>query len=141
MAFNYDHNCFCCGERNARGLQLKFVKEGDYVRTTFVPTEVYEGYPGIMHGGITSTILDEIMSQCLNYLGLLGFTARLEVRFRHHVPLNRPVCFEAQIVKRKSSLVETCARAILADGSIAAEATGRFMLISREKQAGQPGST
>ena len=135
MTFNYNHNCFCCGERNVRGLQLKFIKEGDFVRTTFIPTGIYEGYPGIMHGGITSTILDEIMSQCLNSLGLIGFTARLEVRFRHHVPLDQPVHFEARIVRRKSSLVETSGSAFLADGSIAAEATGRFMLMDNERKS------
>lgn len=129
MQFNYDHNCFACGERNPGGLKLKFTQEDDKIITLFCPPKTYEGYPGVLHGGIISTVFDEVMSQCLWVLGEPAFTARLEVRFRRNIPVLKPVRFEAQIVKRKGQLVDLEARALLEDGQVAAEAKGRFMLI------------
>jgi len=129
MQFNYDHKCFGCGEQNPGGLKLKFVQEGDIFSTIFVPPEIYQGYPGILHGGITSTVFDDTMSQCIAALGKFGFTSRLEVRFRKKIPVLRPIKFEAWIVKQKGMIVDIESRAILEDGELAAEAKGRFMLI------------
>lgn len=128
MNINYEHNCFVCGEKNPQGLKLKFGLDGDKVTTVFVPTETYQGWPGILHGGITSTILDEVMSQCIHNLGLVGFTARLEVRFRDSIPLHKPVRFEAWIIRRKGALVELESRAVLEDGTIGAEGKSKFMI-------------
>jgi len=126
---NYQHHCFVCGELNPAGLKLKFTQEGEKVCTTFLPPEIYQGYPGILHGGITSTILDEVMSHVLHSQGLAGLTARLEIRFRQSIPIGQPVTFEARLIKRKGPLADLEGRALLAGGEIAAEATGRFMLI------------
>ncbi|MBZ4655146.1 MAG: putative thioesterase family protein [Peptococcaceae bacterium] len=132
MELSYDHYCFGCGEHNPHGLKLKFTYDGTNIKTTFVPGEVHQGYPGIMHGGITSTILDEVMSRCINVLGYIAVTARLEVRFRESIPLHTPVTFEAWIVNRKRNLVDTEARALLSDGKVVAEAQGRFMIIQEQ---------
>jgi len=128
--FSANSYCFACGENNPQGLKLKFRQEGDKICTTFVPAETYQGYPGVLHGGITSTILDDIMSRCVNTLGLTGMTARLEVRFRQSIPIKKPLYVEAWVTKRKGPLVETEARVYLEDGQVAAEATARFMTIS-----------
>lgn len=132
MQLNYDHFCFGCGEENPGGLKLKFRQEGDIIKTTFTPGEIYQGYPGIIHGGITSTILDEVMSTCLNAIGEIGVTARLEVRFREKIPLGKPVEFEAWITQRKGRLVDTQARALLENGKVAAEGKGRFVILEKD---------
>ncbi len=135
MQFKYDHQCFGCGEQNPAGLKLKFVQEGEIISTTFVPPEIYQGYPGILHGGITSTVFDDPMSQCVAALGKFGFTSRLEVRFRKKIPVLRPVRFEAWIVKQKGPIVDIESRAILEDGELAAEAKARFMLTKEETES------
>jgi len=129
MEINYQHHCFVCGEKNQAGLKLKFSHAEDKVWTTYIPSAAYEGYPGILHGGITSTLLDEVMSQCLHVQGLAGLTARLEVRFKQSIPIGKPVIFEARMIKRKGTLVDLEAKALLEDGQLAATALGRFMLI------------
>ena len=142
MELSYDHYCFGCGEHNPYGLKLKFTYDGTKIKTTFVPQEVHQGYPGIIHGGITSTILDEVMSRCINVLGYIAVTARLEVRFRESIPLHNPVTFEAWIVSKKRNVVDTEARALFADGNVAAEAKGRFMIIQEQTSAtGHPQQT
>ena len=131
--FSANSMCFACGENNSRGLKLKFEQKGDKICTTFTPAETYQGYPGLLHGGITSTILDDIMSRCVNTLGAAGMTARLEVRFRQSIPIGKPLYVEAWITRKKGPLVETEARAYLENGEPAAEATARFMTIQPEK--------
>lgn len=127
---NYNHKCFGCGELNPKGLKLKFHLEGDTVYTVFTPNDCYEGYPGIMHGGITSTILDEVMSNAIVAIGLRAFTGKLEVRFRHNVPINQPIRAEGRITARRGRVIDTEGCIILENGEIAAESTARFMVIN-----------
>ena len=54
--------CFGCGDMNACGLQLNFRLEGNKATAEFVPEERYQGYPGLVHGGVTATALDEAMA-------------------------------------------------------------------------------
>ena len=70
------------------------------------------------------------MSQCLFVNHKMGFTARLEVRFRAHIPILKPVRFEAWIEQEKGRLVDLKSKAILETGKLAAEAKARFMLIT-----------
>ena len=55
-----DYHCFACSPTNEIGLRLHFFEEGDYVQAEWKPSKEYEGYPGTIHGGIQSTLLDEI---------------------------------------------------------------------------------
>ncbi|MFC1962064.1 PaaI family thioesterase, partial [Chloroflexota bacterium] len=57
-----DGLCFGCGQNNPIGLKLKFKKDGDGVRTEFTPGESYQGWPGMVHGGIIGCLLDEAMA-------------------------------------------------------------------------------
>lgn len=134
MSFTYDTYCFACGENNPQGLKLKFKLDGEKVSTVFVPAEVHQGYPGILHGGITSTVLDDIMSRCVNNLGLIGVTARLEVRFRRSIPIGTPLFVEAWITKKKGPLVETQACMMTEDGEVAAEGKASFMTSTNKIQ-------
>lgn len=132
MTFDYNHHCFACGELNPQGLKLKFCREGEVLYALFTPREVHQGYPGIMHGGLTSTLLDEVMSNSIICKGLAVVTARLEVRFRQGIPLHQPIRVEAWVTGKKQRAVDTEARILLADGQVAAEAKARFMIRKEE---------
>ena len=61
-----DNNyCFACGKENPDGLQLefKYSEDGSKVETTYIPPEKFQGWKGIVHGGIITTLLDEIMAR------------------------------------------------------------------------------
>ncbi|MFZ5945671.1 MAG: PaaI family thioesterase [Bacillota bacterium] len=139
MEFYYDHMCFACGEKNPIGLHLKFTVEGDKVKTTFTPQNQHEGYPGIMHGGLISTILDEVMARNVNTLGLHGVTARMEIRFREPAPTGEELTFEAKIVNARKSVVDLEAKASLASGKTVAEALARFMIMGKMDDGKNPG--
>ena len=128
--------CFACGGQNPIGLRLRFAWEGGVARATFVPGSEHQGYPDRMHGGLVCTLLDEAMAYALRGLGVEGYTARLEVRFRQAVPIGRPLQVEAGVTRRRGRLAEIWACIKGEDGTVAAEGTGRYML--RADDAGQP---
>ena len=83
--------CFICGLENPVGLKLRIYEvEPGRVESTFTAPEHFQGYPGVLHGGIIATIIDEISGRAL--LGSVDhprfmFTAKLEVKYRKNVPI------------------------------------------------------
>ena len=65
-----DHKCFCCSTRNPIGLNLTFWYDDETktVETSWLAHEFYQGYTGVLHGGIQSTLMDEIASWCIYIL-------------------------------------------------------------------------
>lgn len=126
----YDHWCFACGRQNPRGLHLEFQVEGEEYVTRFIPQDWHQGYPGIMHGGLISTLLDEVMGRYLWQQGINAPTVELTVRFRRPVPIQEPVEVRGRVVEQKGRRFEMEARLILLNsGEVAASATGKFLQI------------
>lgn len=79
-------SCFVCGRENSRGLHLAFEKsEGGKMSAIWTPDRPTEGFGGILHGGLVSTVLDESMAKAVAASGAEALTAELRVRFRRHV--------------------------------------------------------
>ena len=57
MQLSTADGCFACGPQNPHGLQLDFrVDETSRsLRTCRTPLESYQGYSGILHGGLVAT--------------------------------------------------------------------------------------
>jgi acyl-coenzyme A thioesterase PaaI-like protein len=52
--------CFACGKDNPIGFRLDDIRrEGDEVHATLHPRPEYQSYPGVLHGGLSATALDE----------------------------------------------------------------------------------
>ena len=78
--------CFACGAEHPHGLGLRFRTDADSrVIAEWIPTNTWEGFEGIIHGGIVSTVLDEAMSKAVAAAGIPGLTCHLEVRLRHSI--------------------------------------------------------
>ncbi|ATW25826.1 PaaI family thioesterase [Candidatus Formimonas warabiya] len=127
MIDQYDSMCFACGKKNPIGLKLEFKKESDCYCTVFVPREEHQGYPGLIHGGITAAILDEVCARSVFVEGIMAFTASLNIRYRKGIPIGKPVTFSSRVVKKRGRMHEIEARAVLEDGSVAAEASAKIM--------------
>lgn len=119
--------CFVCGEKNTIGLHLKFRDEEWTSAAEFTPGPEYQGYPGILHGGLLSTVLDEIMARPLNVKGLNAFTAKLEVRFRSAARTGEKLYVRGEKVSERGRLYEMKATITRENGETLAEATGTFM--------------
>ena len=127
--------CFACGPRNRSGLHLLFERDGDVVTATFRGREEHQGFPGYVHGGVITALLDETMSRVSLLEDRWTMTARMEVRFRRPVPVDQDVTAVAEKVSERRGFVEAEGRVLLPDGTVAASATGTFAFLSEESLA------
>ena len=97
MRLEDDHYCFACGTENPGGLHLVFERGGRGVRAFFTPERRHQGYKGIVHGGIISTILDEAMAHAAIKAGYLPVTAEISVRFKSALSVGQKVLAEGWI--------------------------------------------
>ena len=127
--------CFVCGPRNECGLRLQFYRDGETVKTSYTPPDHHQGFPGVLHGGVISALLDEVMSRVSVAEGRWTQTARIEVRYKLPVPVNATVTAVANKLGERRGFVQAEGRVLLADGSVAAEASGTFAPVSNEALA------
>lgn len=136
MKFEDNNRCFVCGKGNPHGLQLDFRLDGDEYYTEFYADARYQGYTGVTHGGISATILDEVMAKHLTSQGLGVVTAGMEIRYKKPVPTGATVRFVSRMVEHKRNLYRMAAAAYLPDGTVAVEASGKFVEIGKISNGG-----
>ncbi len=117
-----DDYCFACGKKNPYGLKLD-IKTSDDGRSEveFVPAREYQGYGGILHGGIAATLLDELMVYAAFGLGKPVVTVKLTVKYRKPVPVGRRIRVEAEVVNVSGRKVQARGRITDMEGNILVE--------------------
>ncbi|GAB4113835.1 MAG: PaaI family thioesterase [Candidatus Caldatribacteriota bacterium] len=127
--------CFVCGKDNPIGLNLNIYRENKIVKAEFIPDSRHQGFPGIVHGGIIFSILDELMGRtAVINKGVLTLTVEIKIKYRKKAQLGKKIIFNAYMVKDKGKIIETEAQARLEDGTLLAEAWGKFFVIPPNKQ-------
>jgi len=126
--------CFGCGRNNPIGLKLNFTWDGKTARTEFTPNKLYQGWSGIVHGGIIECLLDEAMSYASYFEGIHTLTAKMQVRMRQPALIDQPLIITSSITKKTRKLVETKGDVSLTDGTPVAESTAT-MFIFNPKQS------
>jgi len=129
MKFQTYGNCFVCGENNPNGLRLSFEidKERQTLKTTFIATPTFQGWDGIVHGGIISTLLDEAMAKLVYELGYQAVTASLEIKFKKPAPILEPLSVHGQITDVSRRLIRAKAHVAREDGTILATGASAFL--------------
>ena len=120
--------CVACSPEHPSGLRLRFSEQDDGgVVADFACGRAFEGYPGLLHGGITSMVLDSAMANCMFAEGYEAVTAELHVRYRAPVAVDRTARVSARIQREMHPLylVES---SLVQDGSVKALATGKYMV-------------
>lgn len=119
--------CLACSRAHEGCLGLQFLLQDDgSVETRFECCAEFQGYDGILHGGVTSTLLDAAMTNCLFAHGIQAVTAELNVRFRHPIQTDEFVKVSANIRQATPPLFIVEARLHQA-GQCKAQSTGKFM--------------
>jgi uncharacterized protein (TIGR00369 family) len=119
-------NCVVCSPSNINGLQLEFVsKEDGGITATFTCGKDLEGYPGVVHGGIVSSILDGAMGHCMFSRGQAAVTVEITTRFRHPIITNQKATVSANITSFSHSLCLLEAE-IVQNGKVKATAKAKF---------------
>lgn len=130
LGLDDDNGCFVCGKLNPIGLKLEFSQEGDEYVTYFTPRKEHQGWIGIVHGGIVSTVLDEVMARYLHTLGLPAVTGEITVRLKRPMPIGEPVKFAGRIESESGRVIHCSARATNGDGQVLAEATSKMVKVA-----------
>jgi len=127
-----DNYCFVCGMKNPIGLKLDFSFDGKTMKTEFVPQKEHQGYFNIVHGGIISTLLDEVMVKLAIEMGMPAVTARMDIRLRKALDVGKKITVQAEILRDTKKILEVHAKAVTEDNVIVADATGKLMKIGSE---------
>lgn len=121
------HNCFVCGVENPAGLRMRFYESDTdpvEVHAEYTVPSQYQGYPGVVHGGIIATMLDEVTSRTVFRGDPPRFvvTARLSVRYRKPVPVETPLRLTGRVVADKGKIISVAGEIAGPDGALLAEA-------------------
>lgn len=133
----HTHSCFVCGESNPIGLKLRFETDGRAVRAEFTPRAEHAGFQETVHGGLISTVLDEIMVwACAVQAGQFAYCAELTVRFVAPARPGQTATITAELVSNKRNrLFEAAAEWRDASGNLLASGTGKYLPIARSDEA------
>jgi acyl-coenzyme A thioesterase PaaI-like protein len=124
-------HCFACGDANPIGMHLNDIRrEGDQVLATLHPRPEFQSYPGVLHGGLSATALDEVMGYASILLaGIWAATATMDVRYRAQIPYDAPLPLVAGLTDTRGRRVRAWSRLHLPSGEIGAEATALLVAL------------
>jgi uncharacterized protein (TIGR00369 family) len=124
------NRCFGCGQTNPVGLQLTFALiEAGSVTCSAVVSNLYEGPPGYVHGGIIATLLDEAMSKANRSRGVTAMTRQMNVEYLRPVPSGSPIRIDGRVLRSEGRKHWTKAQIFNAAGTVLAEAEALFIAI------------
>ena len=129
------YNCFGCAPENAHGLKMEFYEEGDEIVSIWKPDTCFQGWFNTLHGGIQSTLLDEIAAWAIaRKLQTFGVTSKMELRYL------KPVCTDGEAVTLRARITETRRNLVLieatltdASGEVCTKASFTYFTYSKEK--------
>jgi uncharacterized protein (TIGR00369 family) len=123
-----ENPCFVCGQHNPRGLHAHFDVYPDRVVAHWVPTAEHVGWQGVVHGGVLASLLDEAMAYTLFGRGIMGMTARMEIRYRSPARAGALLQVEARTVSENRRIADLEAT-ITSGERVVAEANARFVIV------------
>jgi acyl-coenzyme A thioesterase PaaI-like protein len=125
--------CFVCGIENPIGLHLAFYTDDERrCIARFRPKPEHQGFPGQLHGGIISTLLDETMGRVLTHQNVWVMTGRLEIKFAKPVPLDQELTIVGELTRGRSRAYEAIGEIRLSDGTVLVEGSGLYVRIPDE---------
>ena len=127
--------CWVCGPDNKAGLGVSFEPEGtNGSRAVYVARAEHGGWPGILHGGIALTLMDEALGWSLYFHGEAGLTARFDARLRQQIRVGSRVVVRAWTLERRRQFIKARAEVRLDTdtGAILAEADATMFLIQED---------
>jgi uncharacterized protein (TIGR00369 family) len=128
FAHSANNRCFGCGPANSTGLHLEFFRapDGSVVSLPII-SDAFEGHPGLLHGGMIATLLDEAMSKAVCALGKPSVTRKLEVEYLRPVPSSTQLRIEGRVTHNEHRKHWAEARVLDEDGTVLAEGKGLFI--------------
>ncbi|MCY3990338.1 MAG: PaaI family thioesterase [Caldilineaceae bacterium] len=139
--------CFVCGLKNVAGVKVRFYETvsddgAAELLARFAGRPCHQGYPGRMHGGVLTRVLDETIARAINCgsgvdVERWGITAELTTRFLHPVPLETEVSARGRVLTQNRRMFTGSGEIYLPDGTIAMRAQGKFLKLPLSDISGQ----
>lgn len=124
-----DNNCFVCGRNNKLGLKLDFnLNTNETISCEFIAKKEYQGFSGIVHGGLLGLIMDEAMVNLLWKLGIKAVTAEFVMRLQSPAYVGKKLTFNASIEKKAKRIFYTKS-SCSCDGALIAQATAKCIKV------------
>lgn len=128
-------HCFGCGQDNPIGLKLKVGWDGRTASAEFMPGEMHQGWPGVIHGGVLCALLDEVMSYVPHFLGLVCVTGRSQLKFRNMAAHGEPLVISATGARKRTQVVETRGAISWKSGAMVLEGTALMYVLEDKKRS------
>ena len=138
------YHCVVCGVRNDAGLKVVFYdtvgSDGSpEVLARFTPRAIHQGYPGRLHGGLATGVLDETIGRAVNAGSAdgeptaWGVAVELSTRFRKPVPLEVELTARGRLTRERRNLFAGTGEIYLPDGTVAVRVEGKYMRLPLEE--------
>jgi len=132
--------CFLCGLKNSFGLKGQFFElENNELVCIFKPSNEHQSYPGRMHGGIATAVLDETIGRAIMMkhkdVEFWGVTIEFTTRFKKPIPLDEELRVVGRIISETSRTFEGTGELLLPNGEIAATGFGKYLRMPLNKIA------
>ncbi|MBR3603895.1 MAG: PaaI family thioesterase [Elusimicrobiaceae bacterium] len=129
--------CFACGRENPFGLKMEWFNNYDEnrIEADFTLSDNYCSYPGVVHGGIVATILDETAGRAVllsNDFNRLMVTLKLEVVYKKVTPTNTPLKAIGRVIKNGTGRAQVEGEILLPDGSVSAKCSALLYKMPQE---------
>jgi len=127
----HSRSCFVCGSQNRSGLNLRLFTDGQRVEARFTAQPEQNGFVGVMHGGITATLLDEVMVwACAVQQKRFCFSAEMTVRYLGPIHTGMELIVRGEMTENKRDRIFLAEGELLSpDGNKLATATAKYMPI------------
>jgi len=136
------HHCFACGTDNPIGLNLKFYSLGDTVCSEVILGKNHEGWQDLAHGGIISTLLDEVMSWAIMYSKkTFVVTRKMDIKYVRNVLIGTPLTVTGRLVDdTKPPKVKAKSEIRDDEGRLLVRSSGEFVVLPEERLSTVPKS-
>ncbi|MCK9255349.1 MAG: PaaI family thioesterase [Bacteroidales bacterium] len=131
---NLEHNCFGCSSHNPIGLKLEFFKTENDFYSIWKPSKNYDGWNGIVHGGIQATLLDEC-SEWYIFTTYGRSAVTIELKTKYLKPLSSTkgdIKIFAKEVSKKRNIIEIETEIFDSDNILTSQGFGKFLMFSQE---------
>ncbi|MBC8312727.1 MAG: PaaI family thioesterase [Candidatus Cloacimonetes bacterium] len=128
-----DNFCFACSPKNPIGLKLQFSYSDGSAITSWTPKKEFQGFPGILHGGIIATILDEVMAYAIIPKKVYAPTVEMSIRFQKKIPIGQELFAKGWIENEQKNIIFVKGEIRNKNGEILANANGKYFVIEELK--------
>jgi uncharacterized protein (TIGR00369 family) len=127
-------NCFICGDKNPIGLNVPFYVKDQKVVAEYTAGRHFEGYKDILHGGILSALLDEVMIRSVLALGIYALTSEIKVKFKKIVKIGDKLFLEGRMIEDKGRILLAEGKITNQENEVVAEGEGKFFKAQGEME-------